>query len=686
MQKYALKRYKIKQMFIFTLTKIAICYKILISVIFERIVVTMGLTLTEKILKAHLVDGEFVKGQEIGIRIDQTLTQDATGTMAYLEYEAMGVPRVRTEKSVAYIDHNTLQSGFENADDHRFIGSVCKKHGIYFSRPGNGICHQVHLERFGIPGKTLIGSDSHTPTGGGIGMIAIGAGGLDVAVAMGGGAYYITYPKMVKVNLTGKLSPWVSAKDVILEVLRRMSVKGGVGKVIEYCGEGVKTLTVPERATITNMGAELGATTSIFPSDETTLAFLKAQDRADVWSELKADDDAVYDEQIDIDLSQLVPLAACPHSPDNVKSVNEIGKLKIDQVCIGSCTNSSYVDMMKVAHILKGKTVDPSVSLAIAPGSKQVLNMIAENGALADMIAAGARILESACGPCIGMGQSPNSKGVSLRTFNRNFEGRSGTKDGQIYLVSPEMAAVSALTGYLTDPRTLGDMPEFKLPEHFKINDNMVVPPADEADMDSVEVLRGPNIKPFPQTSPLDDSIDCQVSLKVGDNITTDHIMPAGAKILPLRSNIPAISQHCFTVCDEDFPRRAKNMGKSIIVGGSNYGQGSSREHAALAPLYLGIKAVLVKSFARIHRANLINAGILPLTFVNEADYDKINQGDEIVLADVRADVEADMSKLTVVNKTTGVEIPVLCELTGRTKDIILAGGLLDYTREQLSK
>lgn len=673
-------------MFIFTLTKIAICYKILISVIFERIVVTMGLTLTEKILKAHLVDGEFVKGQEIGIRIDQTLTQDATGTMAYLEYEAMGVPRVRTEKSVAYIDHNTLQSGFENADDHRFIGSVCKKHGIYFSRPGNGICHQVHLERFGIPGKTLIGSDSHTPTGGGIGMIAIGAGGLDVAVAMGGGAYYITYPKIVKVNLTGKLSPWVSAKDVILEVLRRMSVKGGVGKVTEYCGEGVKTLTVPERATITNMGAELGATTSIFPSDETTLAFLKAQDRADVWSELKADDDAVYDEQIDIDLSQLVPLAACPHSPDNVKSVNEIGKLKIDQVCIGSCTNSSYVDMMKVAHILKGKTVDPSVSLAIAPGSKQVLNMIAENGALADMIAAGARILESACGPCIGMGQSPNSKGVSLRTFNRNFEGRSGTKDGQIYLVSPEMAAVSALTGYLTDPRTLGDMPEFKLPEHFKINDNMVVPPANEADMDSVEVLRGPNIKPFPQTSPLDDSIDCQVSLKVGDNITTDHIMPAGAKILPLRSNIPAISQHCFTVCDEDFPRRAKNMGKSIIVGGSNYGQGSSREHAALAPLYLGIKAVLVKSFARIHRANLINAGILPLTFVNEADYDKINQGDEIVLADVRADVEADMSKLTVVNKTTGVEIPVLCELTGRTKDIILAGGLLDYTREQLSK
>ncbi|MBP1534091.1 MAG: aconitate hydratase [Ruminococcus sp.] len=646
----------------------------------------MGLTLTEKILKAHLVDGEFVKGNEIGIRIDQTLTQDATGTMAYLEYEAMGVPRVKTEKSVAYIDHNTLQSGFENADDHRFIGSVCKKHGIYFSRPGNGICHQVHLERFGIPGKTLIGSDSHTPTGGGIGMIAIGAGGLDVAVAMGGGAYYITYPKIVKVNLTGKLSAWVSAKDVILEVLRRMSVKGGVGKVIEYCGEGVKTLTVPERATITNMGAELGATTSIFPSDEITLSFLKAQDRADVWTELKADDDAEYDEVIDIDLGALVPMAACPHSPDNIKTVEELGDMKIDQVCIGSCTNSSYVDMMKVAHILKGKTVHPDVSLAIAPGSKQVLNMIAENGALADMIAAGARILESACGPCIGMGQAPNSKGISLRTFNRNFLGRSGTKDGQIYLVSPELAAASALTGVLTDPRTLGEMPEIKVPEHFKINDNMVVPPVDEKDMDSVEVLRGPNIKPYPETAPLVENISCQVSLKVGDNITTDHIMPAGAKILPLRSNIPAISQHCFTVCDEDFPRRAKNMEKSIIVGGSNYGQGSSREHAALAPLYLGIKAVLVKSFARIHRANLINAGILPLTFVNEADYDKIGQGDEIEIANVRADIAADKTELTVVNKTTGEKIPVLCELTGRTKDIILAGGLLDYTREQLAK
>ena len=644
----------------------------------------MGLTLTEKILSAHLVDGKMERGTEIGIRIDQTLTQDATGTMAYLEFEAMGVPRVRTERSVAYIDHNTLQNGFENADDHRFIGSCAKKHGLYFSRPGNGICHQVHLERFGIPGKTLIGSDSHTPTGGGLGMIAIGAGGLDVAVAMGGGAYYITCPKVVNVKLTGKLSPWVAAKDVILEVLRRMSVKGGVGKVIEYTGEGVKSLTVPERATITNMGAELGATTSIFPSDEMTRAFLKAQQREDVWVPLSADEDAVYDETIEIDLSKLEPLAACPHSPDNVKSMAEIGKLKIDQVCIGSCTNSSLLDMMKVAYILKGKTVHPDVSLAIAPGSKQVLNMLAANGCLGDMIDAGARILESACGPCIGMGQSPNSAGISLRTFNRNFEGRSGTKDGQIYLVSPETAAASALTGYLTDPRTLGDMPEFKLPDVFTVNDNMVTLPASEAEMDGVEIKLGPNIKPYPETHPLLETIDAPVSLKVGDNITTDHIMPAGAKILPLRSNIPKISEHCFAVCDEEFPKRAKALGQSIIVGGVNYGQGSSREHAALAPLYLGVKAVLVKSFARIHRANLINAGILPLTFVNEADYDKIAQGDQLVLSDVRKAVEAGKTELTVINKTSGAEIPVLCELTGRTKDIMLAGGLLDYTREAL--
>ncbi len=644
----------------------------------------MGYTLTEKILKAHLVDGEFVKGKEIGIRIDQTLTQDATGTMAYLEFEAMGVPRVKTERSVAYIDHNTLQSGFENADDHRFIGSVAKKHGIYFSRPGNGICHQVHLERFGIPGKTLIGSDSHTPTGGGIGMIAIGAGGLDVAVAMGGGAYYITYPKIVNVKLTGKLNPWVAAKDVILEVLRIMSVKGGVGKVIEYTGEGVKTLSVPERATITNMGAELGATTSIFPSDEITKQFLDAQKRGEVWTELSADPDAVYDEVIEINLSELAPLAACPHSPDNIKTAEELSGMKIDQVCIGSCTNSSLMDMMKVAHILKGKTVHPDVSLSIAPGSKQVLNMLAQNGALAIMIDAGARILESACGPCIGMGQSPNSKGISLRTFNRNFEGRSGTKDGQIYLVSPEMAAASAIAGVLTDPRTLGEMPVFEMPKEFVINDNMIAAPAPVEEMDKVEILRGPNIKPFPTTKPLADSIEAPCSLKVGDNITTDHIMPAGAKILPLRSNIPAISKFCFTVCDEKFPERAESLGKSIIVGGANYGQGSSREHAALAPLHLGVKAVLVKSFARIHRSNLINAGILPLTFVNEADYDKISQGDELVLANVRADIEAGKTQLTVTNKTTGAEIPVLCELSGRTKDIILAGGLLDYTRESL--
>ncbi len=644
----------------------------------------MGLTLTEKILKEHLVDGEFIKGNEIGIKIDQTLTQDATGTMAYLEFEAMGVPRVKTERSVAYIDHNTLQSGFENADDHRFIGSIAKKHGIYFSRPGNGICHQVHLERFGAPGKTLIGSDSHTPTGGGIGMIAIGAGGLDVAVAMGGGAYYITYPKVVNVKLTGKLSPWVAAKDVILEVLKRMTVKGGVGKVIEYTGEGVKTLSVPERATITNMGAELGATTSVFPSDDITLEFLKAQKRDDVWKELSADADAVYDEIIEINLSDVVPLLACPHSPDNIKSVAELGNMKIDQVCIGSCTNSSLMDMMKVAHILKGKTVHPNVSLSIAPGSKQVLNMLADNGALAIMIDAGARILESACGPCIGMGQSPNSAGISLRTFNRNFEGRSGTKDGQIYLVSPEMAAASSIAGVLTDPRDLGAMPQFPMPAEFTINDNMIELPSTEAEMSDVEILRGPNIKPFPTTKPLADDITADCSLKVGDNITTDHIMPAGAKILPLRSNIPAISKYCFTVCDEAFPDRAEKLGESIIVGGSNYGQGSSREHAALAPLHLGVKAVLVKSFARIHRSNLINAGILPLTFVNETDYDKISQGDKLELAGVRAAIQNGKSELVLKNKTTGDEIAVLCELSGRTKDIILAGGLLDYTRESL--
>lgn len=641
----------------------------------------MGYTIAQKIIKEHLLSGEMTVGSDIGLKIDQTLTQDATGTMAYLEFEAIGIPRVKTEKSVAYIDHNTLQTGFENADDHRFIQTVAKKHGIYFSRPGNGICHQVHLERFGVPGKTLIGSDSHTPTGGGIGMLAMGAGGLDVAVAMGGGAYYITMPKMVKVNLTGKLSPWVSAKDVILEVLRIMSVKGGVGKIIEYSGEGVKSLSVPERATITNMGAELGATTSIFPSDEITREFLKAQGREEVWTELKSDEDAVYDEVIDIDLSKLAPMAACPHSPDNVKTIEEIGPKKIDQVCIGSCTNSSYLDLMRVAAILKGKTVCPSVSLSIAPGSKQVYNMLALNGALGDLIAAGARILECACGPCIGMGQSPNSAGISLRTFNRNFEGRSGTADGQIYLVSPETAAASALTGVFTDPRTLGDAVEISLPDEFLINDNMVVPPIEEDKMDTVEVLRGPNIKPFPQTSPLDETIEAACALKVGDNITTDHIMPAGAKILPLRSNIPAISQHCFTVCDKEFPQRALSLGKSIIVGGANYGQGSSREHAALAPLYLGVKAVLVKSFARIHKSNLINAGILPLTFSNPDDYEKIAQGDELIIENVK-DKLLNGEQIVVKNVTTGVEIKVDCDLTDRTRAIIIAGGLLDYTRE----
>ena len=544
--------------------------------------------------------------------------------------------------------------------------------------PGNGICHQVHLERFGVPGKTLIGSDSHTPTGGGLGMLAMGAGGLDVAVAMGGGAYYITYPKIVKIELVGKLRPWVSAKDVILEVLRRLSVKGGVGKVMEYVGEGVKTLSVPERATITNMGAELGATTSIFPSDEITHAFLAAEGREDVWSEQKADDDAVYDESLVIDLSALSPMAACPHSPDNVKSLTELGEMKIDQVCIGSCTNSSLADMMKVAYILRGKTVAPNVSLAIAPGSKQVLNMLAENGALADMIAAGARVLESACGPCIGMGQSPNSAGISLRTFNRNFLGRSGTKDAKVYLVSPEVAALSAVNGYLSDPTTLGDMPEIKMPEKFLINDNMVELPASEADADKVEILRGPNIKPFPETHPLENEIACKISLKVDDNITTDHIMPAGAKILPLRSNIPEISKHCFEVCDPEFPARARALGKSVIVGGANYGQGSSREHAALAPLYLGVKAVITKSFARIHAANLINAGILPLTFADPADYDKLAEGDEIVLSDIFAAVEAGSMTLTA---KTGDKIKLDCAYSPRQIAILKAGGLLPYTK-----
>ncbi len=645
----------------------------------------MGYNIAQKLLKAHLVSGEMIPGTEIGLKIDQTLTQDATGTMAYLEFEAMGVERVRTELSVAYIDHNTLQTGFENADDHRFIQSVAKKRGLRYSRPGNGICHQVHLERFGKPGKTLIGSDSHTPTGGGIGMLAMGSGGMDVAVAMGGGTYYIPMPKVVKVNLTGKLSPWVAAKDVILEVLRIMSVKGGVGRIIEYGGEGVKSLSVPERATITNMGAELGATTSVFPSDENTKAFLAAQGRAEDWIELKADEDAEYEKVIDIDLSALAPMAAMPHMPDNVKSVTEIGEIKVDQVCIGSCTNSSLHDMLKVAAILKGKTVNPDVSLSIAPGSKQVLTMLSLNGALADMIAAGARILESACGPCIGMGQSPNSKGISLRTFNRNFEGRSGTADAGIYLVSPEVAAASAITGVLTDPRSLGEFPAIEMPDEFLINDNMVELPASVEEADSVEIKYGPNIKPFPTSVALPESIEAKAILKVGDNITTDHIMPAGAKILPYRSNIPYLSNFCFKQCDEHFAENCKREGSGIIIGGANYGQGSSREHAALVPLYLGIKCVITKSFARIHCANLINAGIIPFTFQNGDDYDRIDTNDELCLPDVKAEISAG-KEVKLINKTKNEEYTLCYELSERQRDMILAGGLLNYTRENGGK
>ena len=640
----------------------------------------MGKTIAQKIIEAHLVSGKMAVGEDVGLRIDQTLTQDATGTMAYLEFEAMGVPRVKTQRSVAYVDHNTLQSGFENADDHRYIQTVAKKHGLYFSRPGNGICHQVHLERFGAPGKTLIGSDSHTPTGGGIGMLAFGAGGMDVAVAMGGGEYHINMPSMTKVELTGELSPWVSAKDVILAVLQKLSVKGGVGKIIEYGGEGAKTLTVPERATITNMGAELGATTSIFPSDEITKSFLEAQGRGDQWVELSSDPDAVYDETLTIDLSSLEPLAACPHSPDAVKPVSQLAGMKIDQVCIGSCTNSSYLDMMRVAAILKGKTVHPDVSLSIACGSKQVYHMLAANGALADIIAAGARVLECACGPCIGMGQSPNSAGVSLRTFNRNFEGRSGTADGQIYLVSPETAAASAIAGVFTDPRGLGGVASIPMPERFLINDNMIVPPIEEALMETVEIKRGPNIKPLPIAGPLEESIARKAVLKVGDNITTDHIMPAGAKILPYRSNVPYLSQFCFGVCDKEFPARCKREGGGIVIAGQNYGQGSSREHAALAPLYLGVKAVIAKSYARIHAANLANTGILPLQFQNEADYDVIGQMDELVLPHVQKEIREGLP-VTLINQTKHVEMKLDAVLTPRQRDMVLVGGLLNYTK-----
>lgn len=641
----------------------------------------MGYTIAQKIIKAHMLSGVMTVGSEVALKIDQTLTQDATGTMAYLEFETMGLDRVKTERSVAYIDHNTLQSGFENADDHRYIQSVAKKHGIYFSRPGNGICHQVHLERFGKPGKTLIGSDSHTPTGGGIGMLAMGAGGLDVAVAMGGGAYYITMPKMYKVNLKGKLKPFVTAKDISLEILRILSVKGGVGAIIEWGGEGIKYLSVPERATVTNMGTELGATTSIFPSDEVTKKFLEAEGRGEDYVELSSDADAVYDKVIDIDLDELKPLIACPHSPDNIVTVESLKGTKVDQVCIGSCTNSSLFDMLKVAALLKGKTISPNVSLSISPGSKQVLSMLADCGALSDILASGARLLECACGPCIGMGFSPNSAGVSLRTFNRNFLGRSGTKDASVYLVSPETAVAAALTGEITDPRLLGEEPHVTMPAAFKIDDSAVIPPATPEEAKDLEVLRGPNIKPFPKSEPQTDTLSAELVLKVGDNITTDHIMPAGAKILPYRSNIPHLSQFCFAVCDETFPERAKALGKSIIVGGSNYGQGSSREHAALVPMYLGVRAVITKSFARIHVANLINAGIMPLTFKNPDDYDKFSQSDKLTLTNVFAGM--DSGEIMLKDETTGDEIPLVCSFTERQKAILKAGGLLEYTKKE---
>lgn len=640
----------------------------------------MGKNLVQKIISDHLISGDMQPGNEIAIRIDQTLTQDATGTMAYLQFEAMGVPRVKTKLSVSYVDHNTLQTGFENADDHLFLQTVAAKHGIYFSRPGNGICHQVNLERFGKPGFTMLGSDSHTPTGGGIGMLAIGAGGLDVAVAMGGGPFYLNMPKVVQVNLTGSLQPWVSAKDIILAVLRILSVKGGVGKIVEYTGPGVKTLTVPERATITNMGAELGATTSIFPSDEITHNFLKAQGRANDWLELAADSDAAYDEIIEIDLNNLEPMVAQPHSPDNVARVKDLGAIKVDQVAIGSCTNSSFTDLMKVAGILKGKKVNSQTSLVISPGSKQVLEMLARNGALADLISAGARILECTCGPCIGMGQSPNSGAVSVRTFNRNFEGRSGTADAQVYLASPEVAVAAAITGNLIDPRDLGLPMEVQMPENFLIDDTAILPPAE--DPDAVTVLRGPNIKPLPVNQLLEETLDGTVLLKVADNITTDHIMPAGAKILPLRSNIPAISEYVFSGIDSQFASRAKEKGGGFIIGGQNYGQGSSREHAALAPMYLGVKAVITKSFARIHRANLVNFGIIPLTFVNEADYDKIQQGDQLEIPHIKTLINSS-PEITLINKNNGAEIKLRHDLTNRQKEIITAGGLLNYTKMQ---
>ena len=637
----------------------------------------MGRNLAEKILSNHIVEGELRKESSIGIKIDQTLTQDSTGTMAYLQLEAMGIDKVKTKRSVAFVDHNMLQQGFENADDHEFIKTVASKHGVYFSKPGNGVCHQVFLERFAVPGETLIGSDSHTPTAGAVGMLAMGAGGLDVALAMAGGAYYINVPKVCKVNIIGSFKPMVTGKDVVLEVLRRLTVKGGVSRIFEYGGEGIKNLSVPQRATITNMGAELGATTSIFPSDERTLEFFKAQGREEDWFEFKADEDAVYDEEITIDLNTLEPLAAMPHSPDNVKKVSEIGKIKVDQVAIGSCTNSSYEDLMKVAKILKGKKVHPDVSLVIAPGSRQVMEMIARNGALADIISSGARILENGCGPCIGMGQAPGTNGVSLRTFNRNFYGRSGTLSAKVYLVSPETAAVSAIKGVLTDPRELETDLCINMPERFIIDDSMILKPAEDAT--KVEVKRGPNIKPFPINKELGEKIEGKILIKVEDNITTDHIMPSNSKLLPFRSNIPYLSQFCFNTIDTEFPNRAKNLGGGFIIAGENYGQGSSREHAALAPLYLGVRGVIAKSFARIHKANLINNGIVPLEFKNEADYNEVDPLDELVIDNIKEALTKGSVKVKNISKNN--EFEVLIDLTEKEIQVIKAGGRLNYVK-----
>lgn len=638
----------------------------------------LGLNVAQKIIKSHLVKGEMIPGKEIAIRIDRTLTQDSTGTMAYLQFETLGIDKVKTKRSVAYIDHNILQSGPENADDHLYIQTVAKKHGIYFSRPGNGICHQVNLERFGVPGDTLLGSDSHTPTGGGIGMLAIGAGGLDVAVAMGGKEYYINMPRVFKVNLKGRLNSWVSAKDIILEMLKRLTVKGGVGRIFEYTGEGVKTLSVPERATITNMGAELGATTSIFPSDDVVHEFLKAQGREKDFSYIQPDEDALYDDEMEIDLSLLEPMVACPHSPDKVVSVSELEGVRVNQVCIGSCTNSSYMDMMKVANILKGKIVDENVSLTISPGSRQVLAMLSKNGSLALMIEAGARILESACGPCIGMGQSPATNAVSIRTFNRNFEGRSGTKSAKIYLASPEIAAASALTGYITDPRKLGTPSEIEMPSEFLIDDNMII--KSESAQKKVQVVRGPNIKSFPKAKPLVDIVEGKALTKVEDNITTDHIMPSNSKLLPYRSNIPYLSDYCLVPCDEDFPKKAKENSGGFIIAGDNYGQGSSREHAALVPLYLGIKAVFAKSFARIHRENLINNGILPLVFENPEDYESIEIMDELKMENMLRQVENNI--IVVKNKTKDEKYNMLFDVTLRQRNMIKYGGLLNLVKK----